>query len=140
LSYYRFELLDQLEKLLHKAEELIQLLQKGISPEINYLWKYMPHHTRKKKWTHYFWEFLMLFLAVFCGFMAENLREHQVEHKREKTIYESLMEDLVKDIDQLQRIKPSLHKLISRLDSIEADFGELKNGKPAITSLKNLTA
>ncbi len=20
----------------------------------------------RKKWTHYFWEFLMLFLAVFC--------------------------------------------------------------------------
>jgi len=25
----------------------------------------------RKKWTHYFWEFLMLFLAVFCGFLAE---------------------------------------------------------------------
>ncbi len=23
-----------------------------------------------EKWTHYFWEFLMLFLAVFCGFLA----------------------------------------------------------------------
>ena len=23
-------------------------------------------HTPRKKWTHYFWEFLMLFLAVFC--------------------------------------------------------------------------
>ena len=23
-------------------------------------------HTARKKWTHYFWEFLMLFLAVFC--------------------------------------------------------------------------
>ena len=28
-------------------------------------------HTPRKKWTHYFWEFLMLFLAVFCGFLAE---------------------------------------------------------------------
>ena len=28
-------------------------------------------HTARKKWTHYFWEFLMLFLAVFCGFLAE---------------------------------------------------------------------
>lgn len=25
-----------------------------------------PHH--KKKWESYFWEFLMLFLAVICGF------------------------------------------------------------------------
>ena len=41
-------------------------------------------HTPGKKWTHYFWEFLMLFLAVFCGFLAENQREHYVEHKRAK--------------------------------------------------------
>jgi hypothetical protein len=26
--------------------------------------------TARKKWTHYFWEFLMLFFAVFCGFLA----------------------------------------------------------------------
>jgi len=32
-------------------------------------------HTDRKKWTHYLWEFLMLFLAVFCGFLAENQRE-----------------------------------------------------------------
>ena len=30
-------------------------------------------HTERKKWTHYLWEFLMLFLAVFAGFLAENL-------------------------------------------------------------------
>jgi hypothetical protein len=24
-------------------------------------------HTARKKWTHYFWEFIMLFLAVSCG-------------------------------------------------------------------------
>ena len=28
-------------------------------------------HTPGKKWTHYFREFLMLFPAVFCGFLAE---------------------------------------------------------------------
>ena len=33
-------------------------------------------HTARKNWTHYFWEFLMLFLAVFCRFIAENQREH----------------------------------------------------------------
>ena len=30
------------------------------------------HHGHEKKtWKNYFWEFLMLFLAVFCGFLAE---------------------------------------------------------------------
>ena len=33
------------------------------------------HHEGKKNWKSYFWEFLMLFIAVFCGFLAENLRE-----------------------------------------------------------------
>ena len=56
----------------------------------------------RKKFTHYLWEFLMLFLAVFCGFLAENFRERQVEHHREKEYMHSLVQDLnadVKDID-----------------------------------------
>src|SRR6188768_4195031 len=54
-------------------------------------------HTPRKKWTHYFWEFLMLFLAVFCGFLAENQREHMVEHQREKQYINSLTADLKED-------------------------------------------
>ena len=41
-------------------------------------------HTPRKKWTHYLWEFIMLFLAVFCGFLAENQREHYVENNTGK--------------------------------------------------------
>jgi hypothetical protein len=54
-------------------------------------------HTPRKKWTHYFWEFLMLFLAVFCGFLAENQREHFVEHQREKVLMKSMVNDLRAD-------------------------------------------
>ena len=54
-------------------------------------------HTARKKWTHYFWEFLMLFLAVFCGFLAENQREHIVEHQREKKYMKSMLADLAAD-------------------------------------------
>jgi hypothetical protein len=54
-------------------------------------------HTERKKWTHYLWEFLMLFLAVFCGFLAENQREHYVESKREKKYIQNLLQDLVRD-------------------------------------------
>jgi hypothetical protein len=41
-------------------------------------------HTERKKWTHYLWEFLMLFLAVTLGFFVENQREHYIEKKRAK--------------------------------------------------------
>ncbi|TAL42914.1 MAG: hypothetical protein EPN92_10980, partial [Chitinophagaceae bacterium] len=54
-------------------------------------------HTERKKWTHYLWEFLMLFLAVFCGFLAENWREHIVEHKREKQYIFSMIKELEAD-------------------------------------------
>lgn len=60
-------------------------------------------HTERKKWTHYIWEFLMLFLAVFCGFLAENFREHQVEHNREKKFMASLIFDLRQDTAELNR-------------------------------------
>src|SRR5688572_13509325 len=54
-------------------------------------------HTPRKKWTHYFWEFLMLFLAVFCGFLAEYQLEHIIEHQREKEYAYRLYEDTKAD-------------------------------------------
>ena len=51
----------------------------------------------RKKWTHYLFEFLMLFLAVFAGFLAENQREHFVEAKRAKVYAQSLLNDLKAD-------------------------------------------
>ena len=55
-------------------------------------------HTERKKWTHYFWEFLMLFLAVSLGFYAENLREGIKHHQEVKTQMNSLISDLQTDI------------------------------------------
>ena len=61
-------------------------------------------HTARKKWTHYLWEFLMLFLAVFCGFLAENFREHQIEKDRGKQYIISLYEDLKNDTARLNQL------------------------------------
>jgi hypothetical protein len=58
-----------------------------------------PHHpTHKKKWSEYIIEFVMLFTAVFLGFIAENIREHAVEQNRAKEFSESLVRDLQSDI------------------------------------------
>ena len=62
------------------------------------------HHsqpTHKRKWTHYIWEFLMLFLAVFCGFLAENQREHYIENHRAKQFAQALYSDLTSDTSTL---------------------------------------
>jgi hypothetical protein len=61
-------------------------------------------HTPRKKWNHYLWEFLMLFLAVFAGFLAENQREHIVEKKRAHQFLESMLVDVrtnIKNLDSL---------------------------------------
>jgi hypothetical protein len=59
-------------------------------------------HTARKKWTHYFWEFLMLFLAVFCGFLAEYKLEHTIEHQREKQYARTLYDDIIADTATLK--------------------------------------
>jgi hypothetical protein len=60
-------------------------------------------HTPRKKWTHYFWEFLMLFLAVFCGFLAEYQLEHKIEKDREQQYIHNLLDDLEQDTILLER-------------------------------------
>ena len=54
-----------------------------------------PHH--KKNWKSYFWEFLMLFLAVFCGFLAEYQLEHKIEKDRAAELAKSFYEELKVD-------------------------------------------
>ena len=54
-------------------------------------------HTERKKWTHYLWEFLMLFLAVFCGFLAEYQLEHKFERDRAKELARSFYDELKAD-------------------------------------------
>ena len=75
-------------------------------------------HTARKKWTHYFWEFLMLFLAVFCGFLAENQREHFVEAHRAKEYAKGLLSDIQLDTGQLRRGINTTKFTISSIDSI----------------------
>lgn len=64
-------------------------------------------HTARKKWTNYLWEFVMLFLAVFAGFLAENQREHIVESKRAHQFLESMLLDVrsnTKNLDSLLKL------------------------------------
>jgi hypothetical protein len=75
-------------------------------------------HTSRKKWTHYFWEFLMLFLAVFCGFLAEYKLEHTIEHQREKQFIRSLYKDVTLDTLSLGKIRDLRNTRNYILDSL----------------------
>ena len=60
----------------------------------------------------------MLFLAVFCGFLAEYYLEHTIEHNREKQFIESLIKDIDADTAQLSRIKTFRLTRLSCIDSL----------------------
>ncbi|HKC35355.1 MAG TPA: hypothetical protein VKB95_04805 [Chitinophagaceae bacterium] len=77
-------------------------------------------HSPRKKWTHYFWEFLMLFLAVFCGFLAEYQLEHKIEKSREKQYIKSFVEDLEMDTVSLRNRISYCELTINRADSLIA--------------------
>jgi hypothetical protein len=92
------------------------------------------HHTQahgKKNWKTYFWEFLMLFLAVFCGFLAENFREHQVEKNRGRQYMLSLYGDLKTDTARLT-------DMLQYDDDKIAALNDMENCYDAI-SLNNLS-
>jgi len=87
------------------------------------------HHayiSYRKNIKHYFFEFLMLFLAVFCGFLAENWREQMQEHKRENEFMHSIVEDLKSDtlhsgiiLNRLKRTSVGIDSVLNELSSPE---------------------
>jgi hypothetical protein len=79
-------------------------------------------HSPRKKWTHYFWEFLMLFLAVFCGFFAEYQLEHKIEKERGKQYILSFSEDLKTDTAQFNLLIKELTEQQSVLENIVSCF------------------
>jgi hypothetical protein len=84
-------------------------------------------HHKDKKWKEYFLEFLMIFLAVTMGFIAENIREHFILKKHEREYMVSLVRDLNHDIAGLTRSEASVTRYIHSADSIfslfkKADF------------------
>ena len=88
-------------------------------------------HTARKKWTHYFWEFFMLFLAVTLGFFVENQREHYIEHKREKQYIQSFYEDLPADELDLESNIEYLIGQAKAADSLQLLLKDITTKQPA---------
>ena len=83
------------------------------------------HHSHHpKKWKEYITEFLMLFLSVSLGFMAENIREHQIEKQREIAYLQNVHEDLRLDLNNIDNV---LNQNKSRLLLLDTFFNAIKN-------------
>lgn len=95
-------------------------------------------HTPRKKFIHYLWEFLMLFLAVFCGFLAENIREHIVEKDRGKQYIRSFYDDLHKNLGTCSRIIDINKQKITALNNLDACYDSLSKNWKASSCLAEL--
>lgn len=98
-----------------KESETISPTQETEQMEVHH---HSHHGHEKKTWKNYFWEFFMLFLAVFCGFLAELQLEHYIENQREKKYVTHLIQDLANDSLNLSQYSIAINKRINRIDSL----------------------
>lgn len=70
------------------------------------------HHTHHpKSWKEYVQEFLMLFFAVFLGFMSEYYLEYRAERHKEHDYLVSLNNDLKSDIAEINQGTKAMEKI-----------------------------
>ncbi len=86
-------------------------------------------HHKPKKHKEYFLEFLMIFLAVTMGFIAENIREHFIETKILHQNLEAYKEDLLQHKKIFLKIDSGFTKLLPVYDSIVTIFYEKNENK-----------
>lgn len=86
-------------------------------------------HSEGKRLRHYLFEFFMLFLAVFCGFLAENFREHRVEKNREKEYMQEIIQNLQYDTTRCELNKQTNIIVIRGLDSLRMELKNAVHGK-----------
>lgn len=84
------------------------------------------HHEGKKSWKSYMWEFIMLFLAVFCSFLAEWQLEHTIEHSREKEFIISMIKELESDNAKITGVFADTVQN-NKLDSLKIALANIDN-------------
>lgn len=74
--------------------------------------------SKTKSFKKYFFEFIMVFLAVTAGFFSENIRENFGEYSREQEYIRSVAEDLRQDVRALDSIINVRKRKDMMLDSL----------------------
>jgi hypothetical protein len=73
----------------------------------------------------------MLFLAVFCGFLAENWREYYVERHRENEYVAHLLIDLKRDTAYFNLVARVMEKQLKTFDSSNIALDQIPSLKDA---------
>ena len=78
------------------------------------------HVQHSHKWKDYTYQFIMLFLAVFCGVLAEYQLDHRIENEREEEYMVSMMDDLKQDVVNIDVDIRNRTEKIQNADSLTA--------------------
>lgn len=85
----------------------------------------------KKSLPKYLFEFLVLFIAVFLGFVAENTREKVSDRQKQTMLLKNLLNDLEMDSMRLQELIEENNRKMIALDSFikirHLDFSNTSN-------------
>ena len=77
---------------------------------------------KHKPWKEYLLEGLMIFLAVFMGFIAENVREHIVEKNRVKDYVKEMVENLKYDTIRCNKNRERNERAMRGIDSLRVEL------------------
>ena len=77
-------------------------------------------HYKKKNFKEFFLEFVMIFLAVTLGFIAENVRESISKHEQEEHYIKSLLNNLTEDTAVMHIVLKENKKKQDSLDKMVA--------------------
>jgi Clavanin len=88
-------------------------------------------HHRRKKFKEYFLEFLMIFLAVTLGFLAESLRENMSDKEKEKGYIGSLINNIQDDTASIRNI---IGENQQKLDSLKKLMTLTRGNLPDLVS------
>ena len=83
------------------------------------------HHSHHpKKWKEYITEFLMLFLAVSLGFLAENLRESYIEKERAHELALALYTDIRNDEEKMSTFIENRSGILNDIKTLIEDVNQ----------------
>ena len=94
--------------------------------------QHLDQFSPKKKWYVYFIDFIMLFVAVTLGFLAENVRDQQTDKNREISYLKNVHEDLLVDINKFELVISSNNLRLLMLDSLHMEINKASPDLPSL--------
>ena len=94
--------------------------------------QHLDHFPPKKKWYVYFIDFIMLFVAVTLGFLAENVRDQQTDKNREISYLKNVHEDLLVDINRFEFVMSANNWRLLMLDSLHMEINKASPDLPSL--------